>query len=228
MNVIRSHHHEVFTEQVNKIVLSADDDKRMILPDQIHTLSHGFQWWRQTERPKGRQRGPGKDTGPWGGEFLCYFWEDGGTLGKTRALGVGEFLYNFEHRWEVDKINKQKELDPSIPSSYLLNYFAEIASVHIYQTRLASLQKDYLPRMKTSLCQLSLKYIGPIIWSNIPEKLKSSSPYSFGKKYKKVLLSCQTSCWSSFYMLVTFCNIALMPLFSLLSTSIVAHPTPCT
>jgi len=89
------------------------------------------------------------------------------------------------------------------------NYFAEIASVHKYQTRHASLQKHYLPRMKTSLGQLSLKYICPKIWSNIPENLKSSSPYSFGKKYKKVMLSCQTSCWSSFYMLVTFCNIAL-------------------
>jgi len=43
MNVIRSHHHEVFTEQVNKIGLSADDDKRIILPDRIHTLAHGFQ-----------------------------------------------------------------------------------------------------------------------------------------------------------------------------------------
>jgi len=74
------------------------------------------------------------------------------------------------------------------------NYFAEIASVHKYQTRLASLQKYYLPRMKTSLGQLSLKYIGLKIWPNIPEKLKSSSPYSFGKKYKKVLLSRQTSC----------------------------------
>jgi len=31
------------------------------------------------------------------------------------------------------------------------NYFAEIASVHKYQTRLASLQQYYLPRMKTSL-----------------------------------------------------------------------------
>ena len=49
------------------------------------------------------------------------------------------------------------------------NYFAEIASVHNYQTRLSSLQKYYLPRMKTFLGQLSLKYIGPKIWSNIPE-----------------------------------------------------------
>jgi len=43
MNVIRSHHHEAVTEQVNKIALSADDDKRIILPDGIHTLAHGFQ-----------------------------------------------------------------------------------------------------------------------------------------------------------------------------------------
>jgi len=64
--------------------------------------------------------------------------------------------------------------------------------------------------MKTSLGQLYLKYIGLKIWSNILEKLKSSSPYSFGKKYKKVMLSCQTSSWSSFYMLVTFCLIFVL------------------
>jgi len=39
------------------------------------------------------------------------------------------------------------------------NYFNEIASVHKYQTRLASLQKYHLPRMKTSQGQLSLKYL---------------------------------------------------------------------
>ena len=43
MNVIRSHHHEVFTEQAIKIALSANDDKRIILPDRIHTLTPGFQ-----------------------------------------------------------------------------------------------------------------------------------------------------------------------------------------
>jgi len=43
MNVIRSHHHEVFTEQVNKITLSANDDKIIIQPDKIHTLAPVFQ-----------------------------------------------------------------------------------------------------------------------------------------------------------------------------------------
>ena len=38
MNVIRSH--EIFTEEINKIALSSDDDKRVIMADGIHTLAY--------------------------------------------------------------------------------------------------------------------------------------------------------------------------------------------
>ena len=41
MNVIRSHQHEIFSETVNKIALSADDDKRIVLDDKISTLAFG-------------------------------------------------------------------------------------------------------------------------------------------------------------------------------------------
>ena len=41
MNVIRSHQHEIFSETVNKVVLSADDDKRVIMSDEIHTYAQG-------------------------------------------------------------------------------------------------------------------------------------------------------------------------------------------
>ena len=41
MNVIRSHKHEIFSETVNKIALSANDDKRIIMKDKISTLSYG-------------------------------------------------------------------------------------------------------------------------------------------------------------------------------------------
>ncbi|XP_065639659.1 uncharacterized protein LOC136072381 [Hydra vulgaris] len=41
INVIRSHLHDVYTEEINKIALSADDDKRVILEDGIHTLAYG-------------------------------------------------------------------------------------------------------------------------------------------------------------------------------------------
>ena len=37
MNVIRSHKHEIFTETINKVALSSEDDKRIICEDKIHT-----------------------------------------------------------------------------------------------------------------------------------------------------------------------------------------------
>ena len=56
-------------------------------------------------------------------------------------LSVAKFMYSF--------------CNGGLPN-YFDNYFAEIASVHKYQIRLASLQKYYLPRMKISQGQLSL------------------------------------------------------------------------
>jgi len=48
MNIIRSRKHELYTEEVNKVVLSADDDKRHVLQDGIHTVALGhcrhIQW----------------------------------------------------------------------------------------------------------------------------------------------------------------------------------------
>ena len=40
-NILRSYKHEVYTKEVNKIALSALDDKRYILSDGIHTLAWG-------------------------------------------------------------------------------------------------------------------------------------------------------------------------------------------
>ena len=41
MNVFKNRKHEIFTEEVNKVALSGDDDKRIILPDKVHTLAYG-------------------------------------------------------------------------------------------------------------------------------------------------------------------------------------------
>jgi len=40
MNVIRSRQHNLSPEQVNKIAVSANDDKRIIRPDKIQTFAH--------------------------------------------------------------------------------------------------------------------------------------------------------------------------------------------
>ena len=42
MNVFRSHKHVVYSEEINKIALSANDDNRIILEDGIHTRPHGW------------------------------------------------------------------------------------------------------------------------------------------------------------------------------------------
>ena len=42
MNVFRCHKHEVYSEEMNKIALCANDDKRVVLPDGIHTRPHGW------------------------------------------------------------------------------------------------------------------------------------------------------------------------------------------
>ena len=39
MNIIRSQNHEIFSKTVNKVALSANDDKRLIVPDKINTLA---------------------------------------------------------------------------------------------------------------------------------------------------------------------------------------------
>ena len=41
MNVIRSHMHEIYTEEVNKVALCPSDDKRYILENGVHTLALG-------------------------------------------------------------------------------------------------------------------------------------------------------------------------------------------
>ena len=41
MNFIRSHCHKIYTEEINKIDLSSDDDKRVIMDDGIHTVAYG-------------------------------------------------------------------------------------------------------------------------------------------------------------------------------------------
>ena len=40
MNVIRSHLHDVYNKEVNKVALSAEDDKWVIMEVGIHTLAY--------------------------------------------------------------------------------------------------------------------------------------------------------------------------------------------
>ena len=51
MNLIRNRKHELYTENVDKIALSAKDDKRIILGNKIDTLAYGhFLIWKPIEK----------------------------------------------------------------------------------------------------------------------------------------------------------------------------------
>jgi len=71
-------------------------------------------------------------------------------------LSVAKFMYSFDN----GKLPKQFN-----------NYFFDITSVPKCQTRLVSLKKYRLLRIKMPLSQLSLKYTGPKIWSDIPKNV---------------------------------------------------------
>ena len=75
MNVIPSHKHEIFTETINKIALSANDDKRIILADGIHIHAHGFQAKHERQRRRACKQG-------------CKLTRDRGLVPRlTRARG---------------------------------------------------------------------------------------------------------------------------------------------
>ena len=42
MNTLRSYKHTMYAETINKVALSANDDKRIILADGIKTIPHGY------------------------------------------------------------------------------------------------------------------------------------------------------------------------------------------
>jgi len=41
MVIIQSENHDIYTEEINKIALSAEDDKRVVLEDGINTKAYG-------------------------------------------------------------------------------------------------------------------------------------------------------------------------------------------
>ena len=53
MNVIRSYKHEIYTEEVNKVALSGDDDKRIIMKDTTRTMAYGHYLMRTEANPTG-------------------------------------------------------------------------------------------------------------------------------------------------------------------------------
>ena len=41
MKIIRSENHDIYSKEVNKIALSNEDDKRMVIEDKVNTMALG-------------------------------------------------------------------------------------------------------------------------------------------------------------------------------------------
>ena len=52
MNVPRNHGHDMYTDNLNKVALSANDDKRIIREDSIHTYAYGHYAAPSSEKAK--------------------------------------------------------------------------------------------------------------------------------------------------------------------------------
>ena len=39
MKIIRSENHDIYSKEINKVALSANDDKRKVMKDKVHTFA---------------------------------------------------------------------------------------------------------------------------------------------------------------------------------------------
>ena len=58
-------------------------------------------------------------------------------------------------------------------------YFIPLSSIHYHSTRLATSKNLFLPRVNSSSGKCSLKFIGPKVWSSIPDNIKLSTTFTF-------------------------------------------------
>ena len=66
--------------------------------------------------------------------------------------------------------------------------FIPLSSIHYHSTRLATSRNLFLSRVISSSGKCFLKFIGPKVWSSIPDDIKFSTTFTFKWKLKKHLL----------------------------------------
>jgi len=77
-------------------------------------------------------------------------------------------------------------------------YFIPLSSIHHHSTRLATSRNLFLPRVNSSSGKCSLKFIGPKVWSSIPDDIRFSTTFTFKWKLKKHLVHEKNSqLWTS-------------------------------
>ena len=122
-------------------------------------------------------------------------------LPKLYSFSVGKFMHSYHNK---------------LLPNHFDEYFIPLSSIH--STRLATSRNLFLPRVNSSSGKCSLKFIGPKVWSSIPDDIKLSTTFTFKWKLKKHLLHEKNSqLWTlaTFHMsnkllwILVFCNSVL-------------------
>ena len=102
-------------------------------------------------------------------------------LSRDKILQVDELF-----KLELSKF-MYKFVNGKLPGNFD-DYFLEITTKHNYQTRVSK-DNFFIPRKNSRKGFNSLNYLGPKLWSEIPQNIKSKkSLNSFVLSYKKFLL----------------------------------------
>jgi len=96
-------------------------------------------------------------------------------LPKLYSFSVGKFMHSYHNK---------------LLPNHFYEYFVPLSLIHYHSTRLATSKNLFLPRVNSSSGKCSLKFIGPKVWSSIPDDIKFSTftTFTFKWKLKKHLL----------------------------------------
>jgi len=89
------------------------------------------------------------------------------------TLSVSKFMHSYHNK---------------LLPNHFDEYFIPISSIHSHSTRLATSRNVFLPSVKPPSGKCSLTFVGPKVWSSIPNDFKSSTAFTFKWKLKKYLL----------------------------------------
>ena len=78
-------------------------------------------------------------------------------LPKLYALSVGKFMHSCYNR---------------LLPNHFDDSFIPISSIHSHSTRLATFNNLFLPRVNSSSGKCSLTFVGPKVWSSMPNDIK--------------------------------------------------------
>jgi len=95
------------------------------------------------------------------------------SLPKIYTLSVGKFMHSYHNK---------------LLPNYFDEYFIPMSSIHSHSTRLATSNNLFLPRVNSSSGTFSVIFVGPKVWSSIPNDIKSSTTFTLKWKLKKHLL----------------------------------------